>query len=189
MSRIASIPCKLDGIQFRSRLEACWHSYFKRTGFSVEYEPLQFEIRDIIDTDWRGIYVPDFRITGDNGTYFVEIKPLLDCYEDKHDIDTFRKAYILGYTHPTIIVLGSPIKYFAACCTERHKGHPFGSVAVFTWTRVWMTDQWCLTESYPDEDMPEVQDPREGIIWHSDAYRQGMQPAANDAWNDTQWRK
>jgi len=34
-----AIPIKIDGIQFRSKLEARWYLFMKRLGWHIEYEP------------------------------------------------------------------------------------------------------------------------------------------------------
>jgi hypothetical protein len=60
--KVKAIPTRYAGIQFRSRLEAKWASFFDGLGFTWLYEPLDFEY-----------YTPDFLLPPD---LFVEIKPI-----------------------------------------------------------------------------------------------------------------
>jgi hypothetical protein len=61
---IHGIPTKLNGIRFRSRLEARWASVFTLLGWRWEYEPV----------DLRG-YVPDFVLLFKAGPVLAEVKP------------------------------------------------------------------------------------------------------------------
>lgn len=60
---IAAIPTVFDGIEYRSRLEAKWASFFRRIGWEFTYEPF----------DGHG-YIPDFVIHGES-PFVVEVKP------------------------------------------------------------------------------------------------------------------
>lgn len=63
--KIAAIPTKYAGVQFRSRLEARWAAFFDLLKWTWEYEP--------IDLDG---YIPDFCIKDRFlGSIFVEVKP------------------------------------------------------------------------------------------------------------------
>jgi hypothetical protein len=57
------------GYRFRSRLEARWAVFFDALGLNWTYEPEGFDL----DGDW---YLPDFRVTSGEITYWYEIKPL-----------------------------------------------------------------------------------------------------------------
>jgi hypothetical protein len=46
-----AIPINIEGIQFRSKLEARWYLFMKNLGWNIEYEP---EIEGIIG------WIPDF---------------------------------------------------------------------------------------------------------------------------------
>ena len=62
------IPTLYKGIQFRSRLEARWASFFDLCGWKWEYEPLEL-------SGW----IPDFIITSkDKKKILVEVKPTDD---------------------------------------------------------------------------------------------------------------
>ena len=67
-----AIPIKLDGIQFRSKLEARWYLFMKRLGWNIIYEP---EIEGL--SNW----IPDFLIIGKNKKILVDVKPI-DNVED-----------------------------------------------------------------------------------------------------------
>lgn len=74
------IPTKIDGIQFRSKLEARWYLFMKRLQWHIEYEPQ--EIPDI--NGW----IPDFMIIGKNRKILVDVKPIYSMEEwDQNHID------------------------------------------------------------------------------------------------------
>lgn len=58
------IPTTYKGIDFRSRLEAKWATFFDLLGWKWEYEPF----------DLNG-WIPDFILIGKNQTTLVEVKP------------------------------------------------------------------------------------------------------------------
>lgn len=62
-----SIPTTINGIKFRSRLEAKWSLMFDQLGWNWEYEPI----------DLNG-YIPDFFILNEKSPpLLIEIKPIL----------------------------------------------------------------------------------------------------------------
>jgi hypothetical protein len=61
------IPTELNGLRYRSRLEATWAEFFDLCGWKYEYEPF----------DLDG-YIPDFIMTNWEKPFLVEIKPFLD---------------------------------------------------------------------------------------------------------------
>jgi hypothetical protein len=65
MQRMNPIATKLNGIHFRSRLEARWASIFTSLGWRWEYEPIDLNS-----------YVPDFILLFERGPILVEVKPL-----------------------------------------------------------------------------------------------------------------
>lgn len=70
MHKISAIPTIYHGIQFRSRLEARWASFFDSQKWDWSYEPL----------DLKG-YIPDFLVDfgcHDLQNTLVEVKPLTD---------------------------------------------------------------------------------------------------------------
>tara|TARA_R100001480_G_scaffold49044_2_gene62261 strand:+ start:743 stop:1714 length:972 start_codon:yes stop_codon:yes gene_type:complete len=60
-------PIKIDGIQFRSKLEGRWYLFMKRLGWHIEYEP-----------DIKGLnnWIPDFLIIGKKHKILVDVKPI-----------------------------------------------------------------------------------------------------------------
>lgn len=105
--KIAAIPTKYAGVQFRSRLEARWAAMFDLLGWKWEYEPI----------DLNG-YIPDFIVTKvSNFTLheLFEVKPAGDVramQDAEHKIDTsgwweldgfseYRNACVVGI-HPDI---------------------------------------------------------------------------------------
>lgn len=152
-----AIPWLFDGIPFRSKLEAKWYEVFRLLGLRPEHEPMGFEIKSVYDDDSadfsdRDTYLPDFAIHHRDGLHYVEIKPWLeDLSEDYslHHLMSIRNAVILGYTQPTMILCGSPSKFFGVICNERCKGNPAGSAVC---QRLLPLGYWRPCDWYPDED-------------------------------------
>ena len=67
-----AIPIKIDGIQFRSKLEARWYLFMKRLGWNIIYEP---------DIEGLNNWIPDFLIIGFEKKILVDVKPI-DTVED-----------------------------------------------------------------------------------------------------------
>ena len=67
----------VEGIHFRSKLEARWYLFFKKLGWNVVYEP---EIEGL--TGW----LPDFLIIGKGFKTLVDVKPI-DSEEEWEDSD------------------------------------------------------------------------------------------------------
>jgi hypothetical protein len=67
---IPAIPTQYAGVNFRSRLEARWASFFDLCGWKWEYEPL----------DLNG-WIPDFILLGNPRPVLVEVKPYLHPIE------------------------------------------------------------------------------------------------------------
>lgn len=90
--KIAAIPTKYAGVQFRSRLEARWAAFFDLLKWDWEYEP--------IDLDG---YIPDFIISNHGtGRLFVEVKPTR--IGDNID-DVIAKALDAGCDHIAVVGL------------------------------------------------------------------------------------
>jgi hypothetical protein len=203
--RIKAIPTKSDGIQFRSRLEASWHWFFKLSGFTSLYEPCVIDIGNIVkgyepQDEWFGfdLWVPDFQLFCKNWCYgyafenqpFVEIKPLKESL-DEHDRKSIGSAIIYGYEEPTIVIMGSPLMYYAVLINERHKGNPAGVEISFGRNGFCAVGEWFLDGSYPDEcGVSNVLHPLEGSLRNSrDAIiRNHNCQIAKEAWNRTQWK-
>lgn len=65
-----AIPTMYSGVQYRSRLEAKWATFFDLVGWRYEYEPC----------DFKG-WIPDFVLFGARRVY-VEVKPTYDFPQD-----------------------------------------------------------------------------------------------------------
>jgi len=61
---IKAHPTMYNGIQFRSRLEAKWATFFDLINWKWQYEPCDFN-------GW----IPDFALYGHKQTVYVEVKP------------------------------------------------------------------------------------------------------------------
>jgi hypothetical protein len=72
------IPTKINGIQFRSKLEARWYLFMKKLQWRIEYEPQ--ELGEI--NGW----IPDFIIIGKDKKILVDVKPI-------HSIEEWNKHY------------------------------------------------------------------------------------------------
>ena len=79
-----AIPINIEGIQFRSKLEARWYLFMKNLGWNIEYEP---EIEGI--NGW----IPDFLILGNKTKVLVEVKPFqtLSDFEGDYASQTIKK--------------------------------------------------------------------------------------------------
>lgn len=72
MPEMRAIPTTFDGIEFRSRLEAKWASFFSRIEWHWEYEPF----------DGNG-YIPDFVVTTHDRQLLIEVKPYTELEQYK----------------------------------------------------------------------------------------------------------
>ena len=118
-----AIPINIDGIQFRSKLEARWYLFMKNLGWNIEYEP---EIESIVG------WIPDFLILG-NGVFgankvLVEVKPFqtLSDFEGDYASETIKKIEnSLKNTlekNDAVLIVGSSLNLKKADCGD---GHPF----------------------------------------------------------------
>lgn len=64
-----AIETRYKGYRFRSRLEARWAVFFNTLGLEWEYEPEGFNLSD------GTMYLPDFRVGGQRGQCWFEVKP------------------------------------------------------------------------------------------------------------------
>lgn len=187
MARIRAFKTVVDGIEFRSRLEAAWYLLFRASGYQPVYEPSPFVLIDTHADEF--LYLPDFEIaSATSGKLYVEIKPDTSGELDSRDMRSIGLACMLGYEHPTVIIIGTPIRYRAFCVLQRHKGNPEGYSAAFHPDAiVEFYDRVCLCDSYPDENGPEDINlidllPQTQLVYEKN-------PFCNWAWNETRWKK
>lgn len=92
-----AIATQLNGIEYRSRLEARWASFFTRMGWEHTYEPF----------DGDG-YIPDFLIHGEQ-PLLVEVKPATTRAEYEAAIEKATKGLAAHWTHDILIVGVTPL--------------------------------------------------------------------------------
>lgn len=99
-----AIPIKINGIQFRSKLEAKWYLFMKKLKWNIEYEPLELEGID----GW----IPDFIIIGKNKKILVDVKPIHSQEEwEKHpDYEKIIEKSGFRKTDYEILILGSSLQ-------------------------------------------------------------------------------
>ncbi len=105
---IKAIPTMYNGVQFRSRLEATWATFFDLCFWDWDYEPI----------DLNG-WIPDFVLKGVNYYIYVEVKPFTQIEEFDKAIDKIIKTHI----NENILLLGvSPFGdewgWFLGWCNE-----------------------------------------------------------------------
>ena len=98
-----AIPIKIDGIQFRSKLEARWYLFMKRLGWNIIYEP---------DIEGLNNWIPDFLIIGFKKKILVDVKPI-DTVEDweKHpDRIRIENSGIKNLKDYELLILGTNLQ-------------------------------------------------------------------------------
>jgi hypothetical protein len=120
-------PVAIEGINFRSKLEAHWFLYLQDLGFQLQYEPYTIEFRRFSSSK----YIPDFWMINGGKGVCIEIKPMRQYYPDRDKV-SIQKAYLTSQDVPTIIVLGSPYEYFACYCDEFLDGYIVGHSIQFS---------------------------------------------------------
>jgi|688.fasta_scaffold1044264_1 hypothetical protein len=95
------IPTKIDGIQFRSKLEARWYLFMRRLQWRIEYEPQEIEGID----GW----IPDFIIIGKNKKILVDVKPIYSLDEWNKNHPSYKKILESGIknTKYELLILGA----------------------------------------------------------------------------------
>lgn len=118
---IAAIPTMFDGIEYRSRLEAKWGSFFRRIGWEFTYEPF----------DGHG-YIPDFVIHG-KSPFLVEVKPAVTEDQYREPIVKIQGGLKGVWDDDALIVGVNPFPRF----DDRHEDyHVAGLLGE-------MTSGWC----------------------------------------------
>tara|TARA_R100000687_G_C6387241_1_gene135572 strand:- start:42 stop:722 length:681 start_codon:yes stop_codon:yes gene_type:complete len=79
----------VDGIHFRSKLEARWYLFFKKLGWHIVYEP---EIEGLMG------WIPDFLIIGKGFKILVDVKPIdsIQEWEDSYWKPTYKDEKCTG---------------------------------------------------------------------------------------------
>lgn len=96
MQNRTGIPTTVQGVTFRSRLEAKWATMFSLLGIPWEYEPF--------DADG---YIPDFLLLGDDPV-LVEVKPAATLTECEAYVARLSRALHGHWAHDILIVGASP---------------------------------------------------------------------------------
>lgn len=173
-----AIPTKVDGILFRSKLEAHWYECFKRCDLIPIYEPESFSL--VHRTDGSVVnYSPDFFLEGKGNGYYVEVKPLKNEYTG-HDAKSIRAICMMGYQHPSALLLGSPFRFKGVCIEERYKGSPQGYLVGKPKL------PWCASGFYPDEEV--IDSPIDLSKLELELVNEMIFNHAADAWNAIQYR-
>lgn len=116
------------GIEYRSRLEARWASFFTGLGWHFTYEPF----------DGDG-YIPDFLIHGER-PLLVEVKPAVQLRDYQSPVAKAQNGLRQHWAHDIIIVGADPFPRIGC-----------------TWGNVQFPPAGWLGEFYPgDENVPEV---------------------------------
>ena len=110
-----AIPINIEGIQFRSKLEARWYLFMKNLGWNIEYEP---EIEGILG------WIPDFLILGNKTKVLVEVKPFqtLSDFEGDYASQTIKKIEnsIKNIKIDAVLIVGSSLNLKKAECGNEH---------------------------------------------------------------------
>jgi len=124
------IPTKIEGIQFRSKLEARWYLFMKRLQWRIEYEPQ--ELPEI--NGW----IPDFMIIGKNKKILVDVKPIYSVDDWDHNHVSYKKILHSGIqeTEYELLIVGASLNLggstFGILYEHGMKGDFSSSRAVFT---------------------------------------------------------
>jgi hypothetical protein len=95
--KMTAIPTKYYGIEYRSRLEARWASFFHQIGWETVYEPF----------DGRN-YIPDFLIEGVK-PMLVEVKPAVTLEDFRTPIPKIERGLDGLWDKDILIVGASPL--------------------------------------------------------------------------------
>lgn len=126
-----AIPTMYCGIEYRSRLEARWASFFRGIGWEYTYEPF----------DGNG-YIPDFLIHGER-PLLVEVKPAATKADYEAPIVKVEHGLINVWNGDVLIVGADPLPRIDL--GENHALHEW-------WPSVGIIGQWMgCSENFPDE--------------------------------------
>ena len=110
-----AIPINVEGIQFRSKIEARRYLFMRNLGWNVEYEP---EIEGIFG------WIPDFLIMGNGTKVLMEVKPfatLID-FETDYAAETVKKIQnsLKDVKVDAVLLVGSSLNLGKAECGGEH---------------------------------------------------------------------
>ena len=98
-----AIPIKIDGIQFRSKLEGRWYLFMKKLGWNIIYEP---------DIEGLNNWIPDFLIIGKDRKILVDVKPIHTEKDwEKHpDRTRIEESGIKNLPEYELLILGTNLQ-------------------------------------------------------------------------------
>lgn len=135
---IKAIETRAYGCRFRSRLEARYAVFFTHAGFRWEYEPEGVELD-------AGRYLPDFRVTRDQVTVWLEVKSPAGPEDDPRWSELAMRS---GQMVFVVYGLHRP----GDRCAEDHGAkvyHPSGDVALVH--RLWQGRQYAAAWTAANE--------------------------------------
>lgn len=127
--RIQAIETRAYGCLFRSRLEARWAVFLTEAQMRWEYEPEGFELPS-------GRYLPDFRVTANRVSIWLEVKPENNTEDDPRWADLAAGSGMMLFTVRGMHRTGDR-------CDTAHSArvwHPDGTVANVH--RLWQGQQY-----------------------------------------------
>jgi hypothetical protein len=127
--RIPAIETRAYGCKFRSRLEARWAIFMSEAGFTWTYEPEGLELPS-------GRYLPDFRVSANGITVWLEVKP------PNNNVDDPRWSETAVATGQMIFTVRGMHRFRDRCGTDHSARvwHPDGTVADVD--RLWQGEQY-----------------------------------------------
>tara|TARA_R110000851_G_C12841762_1_gene541841 strand:- start:32 stop:661 length:630 start_codon:yes stop_codon:yes gene_type:complete len=93
----------VDGIHFRSKLEARWYLFMKKLGWKIIYEP---EIKGL--NNW----IPDWLIIGKDKKILVDVKPIdkVEDWEKNSDRIRIEESGIKNLPEYELLILGTNLQ-------------------------------------------------------------------------------
>lgn len=126
---IRPIETRVYGCRFRSRTEARFAVFFTGAGMQWEYEPEGMELE-------AGRYLPDFRVTANGVSVWVEVKPPVDDHDDPRWVELAARSGMMLFTVRGLHRPGDR-------CDRDHSArvfHPDGTVADVH--RLWQAEKY-----------------------------------------------
>ena len=146
------IPIKIEGIQFRSKLEAKWYLFMKRLQWRIEYEPQ--ELPEI--NGW----IPDFMIMGKDKKILVDVKPIYSVDDWNKNHPSYKKILESGIknTKYELLILGASFNLGGSVfgILYEHPDYPKDLIEA--------TDYYC--DPFPDSS----------VVFTSDGFQFGFLP-------------